>query len=141
MPDRSRRAPRIVVPRPDRVRTLDHVAFGWIDARIHHDGWLRMLTPAAVAVYTFLCLAADRRGVSFYRRDRLARELGLDDTDVSVALARLRDLDLADYAPFRPGAADGFWQVLSLPPEGADPAFPDEALLPLRDLVAKTRMP
>lgn len=135
-----RRNRRIVVPCLDRVRSLDGTAFGWIDARIHHDGWLRVLTPEALAVYAFLCLAADRRGVSFYRRDRIAREFGLDDVDVRAALTRLRDLDLVGYTPFRPGAADGFWQVLSLPPGGPDPAFPDEALLPLRDLIAKMRI-
>jgi hypothetical protein len=130
---RRRRVRRIVVPRPDRVRSLDGTAFGWLDARIHHDGWLRVLTPEALAVYTFLCLAADRRGVSFYRRDRIARELGLGDVDVRAALARLDELDLVAYTPFRPGAADGFHQVLSLPRGG-----PGDALLPLHDLIAKT---
>ncbi len=137
---RRPRDQRVVVPRPDCVRTLAGTAFGWLDARLHHDGWLRALTPEALAVYTFLCLAADRRGVSFYRRDRIARELGLDDTDVATALTRLVDLDVVAYAPFRQGAVDGFHQVLSLPPDGPSPAFPDEALLPLRELIAKTRI-
>jgi len=146
MPTHRRGFPRrrgdrhVVLARPDRVRSLGGTAFGWLDARLHHDGWLRALTPEALAVYTFLCLAADRRGVSFYRRDRLARELGLDDAEVAAALTRLRELDLVGYTPFRPGAADGFWQVLSLPSGGPEPAFADEALVPLRDLVASKRV-
>jgi hypothetical protein len=91
------------------------VAFGWIDARLRRDGWLGALTPSALAAYVFLCLAADREGVSFYRRDRIAHALGLDDMEVARALRRLRDLDLVGYAPFSAHAVDGFHQVLALP--------------------------
>jgi len=96
-----------------------------------------LLTPEALAIYTFLCLAADRRGVSFYRRDRIARELGLDDVDTAAALQRLRDLDLVAYAPYRTGAADGFHQVLSLPAGGPRSGLPDDLV---GDLVTKTRI-
>ena len=139
MATHPRRDRRVITPHPDRVRSISGTAFGWLDARLHHDGWLRALTPDALAVYTFLCIAADRRGVSFYRRDRIARELGLDDTDVATALTRLTDLDLISYTPFRPTAADGFHQVLSLPSDGPGRALPDEALLPLDGLIAKMR--
>jgi len=138
MAHHKRRSPRIVVPRPDRVRTLDRTAFGWLDARLHHDGWLRAMTPQALAVYAFLCLAADRRGVSFYRRARIARELGLDDVDVSAELARLAELDLVAYRPFHPGAADGFHQVLSLPAGGPPPLLP-QAAPSIERLVEKSR--
>jgi hypothetical protein len=104
------------------------VAFGWLDARLHRDGWLEALTPSALAAYVFLCLAADREGVSFYRRDRIGRALGLDDAEVARALRRLRDLDLVGYAPFSAHAVDGFHQVLSLPP-GGPPTSPLAAAL------------
>jgi DNA-binding MarR family transcriptional regulator len=68
-----------------------------------------------LATYAFLCLVANHEGVSFYRRERIGRELGLDDTQVHQALRRLEELDLVAYLPFRRGAADGFRQVLSLP--------------------------
>ena len=110
MPNRSHRSLRVVVPRPDRIRVLDDVAFGWLDARLQHDGWLRVMAPQALAVYAFLCLAADRSGVSFYRRSRMARDLGLDDAKLSDTLTRLCELDLLAYQPFRAGAADGFHQ-------------------------------
>jgi hypothetical protein len=134
-----RRPLRVVVPRPDRVRTLDHVAFGWLDARLQHDGWLRVMTPQAVAVYALLCLAADRSGVSFYRRSRMAHELGFDDAELFCTLTRLCDLDLVAYRPFRAGAADGFHQVLSVPDGGPPPLIPDHALSVDR-LVAKARI-
>ena len=137
MPDRQRRSLRIVVPRPDRVRTLDGIAFGWLDARLHHDRWLRAMTPQALCVYAFLCLAADHRGVSFYRRSRIARELGLDDSETSASLSRLRKLDLVAYRPFRSGAVDGFHQVMSLPLDGPPPLLDD--VLAIDRLVAATR--
>lgn len=111
---------RVVVPRPDRVRRLQGTAFGWIDARLHHDGWLETLGTAALATYAFLCLAADRQGVSFYRRDRIGRLLALDDHELFRSLARLRELELVGYAPFSPHAVDGFHQVLAVP-EGGPP--------------------
>jgi DNA-binding IclR family transcriptional regulator len=82
------------------------------------QGWLRELPAEATAVYAFLCLAANRDGVSFYRRSRIGEELGLDDQQVHRALARLEELDLVGYEPFRPGAVDGFRQVLALPSTG-----------------------
>ncbi len=132
MSDRRSRAVRVVVPRPDRVRTLDGVAFGWLDARLRHEGWFSAMTPQALAVYAFLCVVADRRGVSFYRRERIARELGLDDAETTASLARLRELDLVAYMPFRRGAADGFHQVMSLPEEGPPS--------PLMDVVSIDRL-
>jgi hypothetical protein len=118
MSDHRSSAVRVVVPRPDRVRNLDRVAFGWLDARLRHDGWFGAMTPQTLAVYAFLCVVADRHGVSFYRRERIARELGLDAAETTASLARLCELDLVAYAPFRPRAVDGFHQVLSLPAGG-----------------------
>lgn len=109
---------RVVVPRPDRIRQLQGVAFGWLDARLLQDRWLLAMPAPTQAVYLFLCLAADRQGVSFYRRDRIGDALGLDDHEVARGLARLRELDLTAYAPFGPHAVDGFHQVLSLPGSG-----------------------
>jgi len=135
MPSHDRHRPfPVTVPRPDRVRTLDGIAFGWIDAALHRAGWLQALSPTAVATYTFLCLGADREGVSFYRRSRIGTELGLDDHEVACALARLIALDLVAYCPFRDGAADGFHQVLSLPLQGPPPLLPAEIVQPCERL-------
>lgn len=110
--------------------------FGWMDARVLRDGWLRVLTPEAIAVYTLLCVAANRDGVSYYRRDRIGHELGLPDASVRVALHRLVALDLVAYRPFHAHAVDGFHQVLALPAGGPPRAagvvtLPDFS--PLRD--------
>ena len=60
-----------VVPRPDRVRTLDRTPFGWLAASLLRRGWLSVLSTEDVKTYVLLCLAADREGVSFYRRGRM----------------------------------------------------------------------
>ena len=111
----EKRCRRPVVLEPDRVRRLTGTTFGWIDARIKSDGWLGILTPRTLAVYAFLCLVADREGMSWYTRARIGGELGLPDGDVLDALGELEALDLVAYEPFSTHAVDGFRQVLSVP--------------------------
>lgn len=116
---RSRRA--VIVPRPERVRSPEGISWAWIDTRIKQDGWLSVLSRDALAVYLFLCLAADRSGVSFYRRERIGRELGLGDQELWRALKRLYELELVAYTPFGSHSPDGFHQVLALL-DGGPPA-------------------
>ncbi len=124
---RNRRRP-VVVPRPDRVRSLAGTWFGWMTAALWRDGWLAVLTPQAVKVYVFLCLVADRQGVSFYRRDRIGRALDLDVQELHTAFTQLEELDLVAYRPFRPGVADGYRQVLTVPSGGPLARLPEEVL-------------
>jgi len=133
--DQGRRPP-IVTPRPDRLRRLGGTRFGWLAAGIHRQGWLQLLDCEALAAYAFLCLAANRNGVSYYRRERIGRELGLDDGQIHRALGRLEELDLVAYRPFRPGAADGFRQVLSLP-AGRAPSLVNELVAGLADRLGR----
>jgi len=109
---------RVIVPRPNRVRRIGNRGFGWIDTRMNGDGWLGVLTPEDIAVYVFLCLVADRQGVSWYRRDRIRQALCIGEDEVFVALRRLCELDLVAYRPFNRHASEGFHQVLELPPGG-----------------------
>lgn len=124
---------RSPVPRPDRVRTLRGVTFGWLDARLLRAGWLRALSLEALGVYGFLCLAADRQGVSYYRRGRIGEELGLDERQVARALTELVTQDLVAYAPFHAGAPDGFHQVLALPAGAAPPNQAERLMRALAD--------
>lgn len=135
--DSGRRERRRVVPRPERLRSAQGVAYGWADAGLLRRGWLHRLRPEDAAAYLFLCLAADRQGVSFYRRERIARELGLDDRAAFRALGRLRELDLVAYAPFHEGAADGFHQVLSLPASAPPPSEAEELARELADRLGR----
>jgi hypothetical protein len=109
----SRAAP--VPPRPDLVRRPAG-AFGWLDAALLHDRWLVEIGPTAVAVMVLLAIAADRRGASFYRRDRMAIVLGMSRHDVDNALQRLLDAGLVELRPWRAGCGDGVWQLLQPSP-------------------------
>jgi hypothetical protein len=109
----------VVVPCLERRRALGAAAgFGWLDARLVRDGWLELLSAEDVAVYAFLCLVADRQGVSWYRRDRIRAALGLAEQAVWQSLGRLEALGLVAYRPFHAHASEGFRQVLSVPDGG-----------------------
>jgi len=105
---------RPVPPRPDFVRRPVR-GFGWLDARMLHEGWLSRLGPDATAVLTLLAIAADERGASFYGRGRMAATLGLDVGALDRALERLLALGLVAHRPWRVGHPDGVWQILPVP--------------------------
>lgn len=100
-------------PHPERVRKPE-APFGWIEAHLLHDHWLKRLQPDATAVLLLLALAADRRGASYYSRARMADRLGIDIGRVDRAVDRLLDLGLVALRPWRPGQRDGVWQILSV---------------------------
>jgi len=109
------RRPPPVPPRPELERRPTG-SFGWLDAELLHDGWLAEVGPHAAATLVLLSLAADRRGVSFFSRDRMALALGMTRHEVDVGLQRLLDAGLVDHRPWRPGTCDGVWQLLPTPP-------------------------
>ena len=77
-----------------------------------------MLAPEDIATYTFLCLVADKQGVSWYRRDRMLQAMAVREDSLWHSLDRLRSLDLIAYRPFSEYASEGFHQVMSIPPKG-----------------------
>lgn len=101
-------------PYPALTRSPAGLAFGWLDARLLHEEWFARLGSDATAVLTLLALAADRRGSSFYGRERMGRALGLTRERMDLALGRLLELGLVAHRPWRPGHPDGVWQLLPL---------------------------
>ena len=110
----TRRAPP-VPPRPELERR-PRGAFGWLGAELLHDGWLAEVGPQATAMLVLLALAADRRGASFFGRERMAQALGMSRHEIDVALERLLDAGLVDHRPWRVGVPDGVWQLLQPSP-------------------------
>lgn len=109
--ERSFRPPR--VPQPHRVRKIAG-SFGWVDHRLLRAGHLRTLTPDDMSLYLFLVLAANRDGVSFYRKDKIADALGVSWEQVEAARRRLVARNLVAFEPFGPHEVDGFYQILPL---------------------------
>ncbi len=110
--------PRPTPPRPDVARRVAG-PFGWLDARLLQDEWLSRLGPEPVAVLVLLALAADRQGISWYGRDRMALALGLSREALDRALTRLCDLGLVAHRPWSSHTPDGVWQLLPLGPASA----------------------
>lgn len=102
-------------PRPDQLRSPPR-SFGWLDARLLHEGWLGRLGAERIAVLTLLAITADRTGSSFYRRETMALALSMPRHDLDEALDRLLELHLLAHRPWSPGHVDGVWQLLPLPP-------------------------
>lgn len=112
--------PSIKRPRPDMLRQPTS-GFGWLEQALLTDRWFARIGVNATAVLVLLALAADRHGASFYSRHRIADVIGIALSHVDDALQRLRDLDLVDFMPWKPGAKDGVWQLLPLPPSREAP--------------------
>ena len=74
-----------------------------------------------------LALAADRRGVSFFSRERMAAVLGMSRHEVGLALQRLLDAELVAHRPWRVGGGDGVWQLLP-PRDWQEPVRSQQAL-------------
>jgi hypothetical protein len=104
---------------PQRMRNVPP-SFAWIDHRLRSEGFLPRLRPEDLGLYLFLVLAADQRGLSCWRLDRIEKALSnFDRHALWEARSRLAELDLIAYRPWRPHDPDGCYQVLSVqrPPE------------------------
>ncbi len=102
-------------PYPELLRRPSG-SFGWLEDRLLQDRWLARLGGQGVSVLVLLALAADRHGASFYGRARMAQSLGLSRAQVDQGLQRLLQLGLVAHRPWRPGHAEGVWQLLPVPP-------------------------
>jgi len=110
--------PNYRIPQPQRLRRIT-TSFAWIDHRLVHNGYLAVMTHQDQSLYLFLALAADRHGVSFYRKEKICDLLGLDFGAFEVARDRLINLGLIAFAPYSALSVNGFHQVL--PIEGPAP--------------------
>jgi len=113
------------IPQPDRVRRIEQ-SFAWIDHRLLRNGHLSVMSHEEQALYLFLVLAADRHGVSFYRKEKVCDLLGLDFGQFEIARDRLIDLKLIAFEPYSAATPNGHYQVL--PVDGRPPDFTQQAL-------------
>ena len=92
---------------PERIRSTGK-SFCFIPHRFLTGGFLQSLSRHELALYLFLVLASDKKGLSFYGDKRICSILGLKEDDYIFARSCLIHKDLIVY--------DGtLFQVLSLP--------------------------
>lgn len=106
--------PKRVIPRPESVRKIEG-SFAWLDHRLLREGHLPCLALEDLGVYVFLVLAADRHGCSFYHHEKICLALGLSWDKFREARERLIERGFIWFEPFRPGDANGTYQVLRVP--------------------------
>ena len=94
------------------------------------------MTHQDQALYLFLVLAADRHGVSFYRKEKICDALGLDFSEFEIARDRLIDFGLIAFEPYSAMTPNGYYQVLPVdgrPPDFGEAVFgPETASSPQR---------
>jgi len=108
------------VPQPQNIRKITG-SFGWIDHRLLREGHLQQMTHQDLALYLFLVLAADRQGVSFYRKEKICQTLGLAFRQFEIARDRLIDSALIAFEGYTVLSPNGYYQVLPIPPKAPDP--------------------
>lgn len=128
--------PKYRIPQPQRPRRIT-TSFAWIDHRLVRDGYLAGMTHQDQSLYLFLALAADRHGVSFYRKEKICDLLGLDFGAFEVARDRLIHLGLLAFAPYSALSVNGFYQLL--PIDGPAPDFAVMAPVPARAVASPLR--
>ena len=124
---------KVHVPQPQNVRKING-SFAWLDHRLLRDGYIPVMTHQDQTLYLFLILAADRNGVSFYRKEKICDILALDFQQFEVARDRLIDLNLIAYQPYTVLSPNGYYQVL--PIETAAANFAKKIMEPLTQKLA-----
>ena len=81
---------------------------------------MQVMTHHDISLYLFLLLAADKNGVSFYRKEKICETASLDFNQFETARDRLIDMNLIAFEPYSAVSPNGFYQVLdvtSSPPD------------------------
>jgi hypothetical protein len=107
------------VPRRDRVRAAQR--FGWVDHALYLNGYLKEMSQSSQSLYLFLCIAANRDGVSWYSDAKIRDVTGLETATLQEARRELIDMDLIAFE-------SPWFQVLSVPYERQ--AVRQEVLVP-----------
>ncbi len=109
----------IHIPQPENLRKITG-SFAWIDHRLLRNGYLSVMTQEDQAFYLFLILAADRHGVSFYRKEKICDLLGLTFHQFEVTRDRLVNFKLIAFQPYTILSPNGYYQVLPIESSAPD---------------------
>lgn len=106
------------IPQPKNIRSIKG-SFAWIDHRLVQNGFLEVMTHEDIILYLFLVLAADKNGVSFYRKEKICETLSLEYNQFEIARDRLITMKLIAFEGYSVLSPNGHYQVL--PIEGQPP--------------------
>ena len=101
------------VPQPQKVRKIEN-SFAWVDHSLMRNGYLQVMTHDDMALYLFLILAADRNGVSFYRKEKICDAVSLDFNQFEIARDRLINMTLIAFESYSVLSPNGYYQILPI---------------------------
>ena len=101
------------IPQPKMIRSI-RGSFAWVDHRLIRNGFLGVMTHEDVTLYLFLVLAADKNGVSFYRKEKICQTVALNDRQFEIAKDRLIDMQLIAFETYSAFSPNGYYQVLPI---------------------------
>jgi len=101
------------IPQPKNIRSIKG-SFAWIDHRLMRNGFMETMTHQDIALYLFLILAADRNGVSFYRKEKMCEAVSLDFSQFEIAKDRLINMNLIAFESYSALSPNGYYQVLPI---------------------------
>jgi hypothetical protein len=111
--------PKYHIPQPLKVRKIES-SFAWIDHRLTRNGFFQVMTHEDLALYLFLVLAADRNGVSFYRKEKICEAVSLDFSRFEIAKDRLINMKLIACESYSVLSPNGYYQVLPIESKAPD---------------------
>jgi len=101
------------IPQPKNIRNIKG-SFAWIDHRLLRNGFFQVMTHDDMVLYLFLVLAADRNGVSFYRKEKICDVVSLDFNQFEIARDRLVSMKLIAFESYSVLSPNGYYQVLPI---------------------------
>jgi hypothetical protein len=107
------------MPQPQKIRKIQG-SFAWIDHRLVRNGYFQVMTHDDMVLYLFLILAADRNGVSFYRKEKICDAVSLDFCQFEIAKDRLISMKLIAFESYSILSPNGYYQVLPVENKAPD---------------------
>ena len=107
------------MPQPQKIRKIER-SFAWIDHRLMRNGFVAVMTHRDLVLYLFLVLAADRNGVSFYRKEKICETVSLDFSQFEIARDRLINMKLIAFENYSVLSPNGYYQVLPIEAKAPD---------------------
>jgi hypothetical protein len=107
------------IPQPKNIRNIKG-SFAWIDHRLIRNGFLEVMTHQDMVLYLFLVLVADKKGVSFYRKEKICEAVSLDYSQFEIAKDHLTNMNLIAFESYSMLSPNGYYQILPITTKAPD---------------------